>query len=206
MAIPRSRAIALIIATTALGTGLSACGGTEASTTTAEATPTEVTARATTTAPASTEAAAEATAAATTAVVSDPIATTGTDAPGSAVTRLGEDIRVIRAAITDIGAAVAAHPTAAGAMALSATVTASLQAFDRAVENMKGYTVGSAAVEAYRTGIIAAAPALSDALRQFDDSVQQAGDSNSDATLIQAEDQVGQALADFGTKVLQGNG
>lgn len=202
MAIPRSRAVALIIATAALGTGLSACGGTEASTTTAEATPTEVTARATTTAPA----VAKAPAAATTAAVTDPIATTGTDAPGSAVARFGEDIRVIRAALTDIGAAVAAHPKATGAMALSATVAASLQAFDRAVENMKGYTVGSAAVEAYRLGIIAAAPALSDALRQFDDSVQQAGDSNSDATLIQAENQVGQALADFGTKVLQGNG
>lgn len=198
MAISRPRAIAIIIATAALATGLSACGGTEASTTTAEATPTEMTTLATTAAPAAAEAPA--------AAVTDPIATTGTDAPGSAVARFGEDIRVVRAALTDIGAAVAAHPKATGAMALSAIVAASLQAFDRAVENMKGYTVGSAAVDAYRKGIVAAAPALSDALRQFDDSVQQAADSNSDATLMQAEKQVGQALADFGTKVLQGNG
>ncbi|GEM_PF-4342965 len=201
MAISRPRAVALIIATAALGIGLSACGGTDASTTTAEATPTVVTTGAATTAPTSTEA----TAAATTATASDSIATTGTDAPGSAVTRFREDLQAIRTSITDIGAAVAAHPKAAGATTLSATVSVSLQEFDRAVENMKGYTVESSAVDAYRTAIIAAAPALSDALRQFDDSVQQAGDSNSDATLMQAENQVGQALADFGTTV-QGNG
>lgn len=198
MAISPPRAVALIIVTAALGIGLSACGGTDASTTTAEATPAEVTTRAATTAP-------ESTTAATTATASDPIATTGTDALGGAVARFREDLQVIRTSITDIGAAVAAHPTAAGATMLSATVSASLQAFDRAVENMKRYTVESSAVEAYRTAIIAAAPALSDALRQFDDSVQQAGDSNSDATLMEAENQVGQALADFGTTVL-GNG
>lgn len=198
MAIPRSRAVALIIATAALGTGLSACGGTEASTTTAEATPAEVTTLATTTAPAVAEAPA--------AAVTDPIATTGTDAPGSAVARFEEDTRVIGAALTDIAAAVAANPKATGAMALSATVNASLRAFDRAVENMKGYTVGNAVVDALRTGTIAAAPALSDALRRFADSVQQAADSNSDATLIEAEKQVGQAITDFGMKALQGNG
>lgn len=195
MAISPPRAVALIIVTAALGIGLSACGGTDASATTAEATPAEVTTRAATTAPESTEATTESMTA------SDPIATTGTDAPGSVVARFREDLQAIRTSIADIGAAVAAHPTAAGATMLSATVSASLQAFDRAVENMKGYTVESSAVEAYRTAIIAAAPALSDALRQFDDSVQQAGDSNSDATLMQAENQVGQALADFGTTV-----
>ncbi|MSO44453.1 MAG: hypothetical protein EXQ74_03945 [Thermoleophilia bacterium] len=109
------------------------------------------------------------------------------------------DATALSAALSGISSALLTLDTPSEGPVVVGSVTNYLEIFDTAIETMQGYEIPDEQWEAQREAMVAGGPALSSAIRQFTDDVQQAADSNSTTQLSSATAALTSAIVAFGT-------
>ena len=183
MTAPRVRALAALAATALVGTALVGCGGAGGATTTvAPDTDGVVTIQ---------------TVPVVTSGSTDAMTTTG----GAGDALLDADVAALSSTITASLNDLRGTVRADDATTLAQSFTTRTQQFDRAVDTIRGAAVAGAAARALQAAILTAAPAVSDAYRQFVDAARQSADTNDTPGLVAAQAMLSSALATFGRVV-----